>query len=295
MIRSLLRRRVRAAGGGGVFDVPLLLSRLAAGTGSTVVTGAVPLAAGDLPSGGAFALFVGGVEVAASLSTTGRPHPDGSARAVLVQHTRSLTFDGDVAAVLKLGTVQTLTASYAAQTFAALTATVGVWQTQTPIAGVVISTDSVRTCASGMLGPLTVRPSSIPVSPSWMAVVETRFDTIHEDKYAEYNGSLVSGGYGQYDPIYQNLVRWARTGNVNAFKQALRVYGVRRSRAGLQDPNRPIGSFMFLGPTGVGKTELTKALAAYLFDDDQALIRMDMSEYMEKHSVARLILSLIHI
>jgi ATP-dependent Clp protease ATP-binding subunit ClpB len=64
---------------------------------------------------------------------------------------------------------------------------------------------------------------------------------------------------------------------------------VRRSRAGLQDPNRPIGSFMFLGPTGVGKTELTKALAEYLFDDEHALIRVDMSEYMEKHSVARLI------
>ncbi len=64
---------------------------------------------------------------------------------------------------------------------------------------------------------------------------------------------------------------------------------VRRARAGLQDPNRPIGSFMFLGPTGVGKTELTKALAAYLFDDDQAMVRIDMSEYMEKHSVARLI------
>jgi ATP-dependent Clp protease ATP-binding subunit ClpB len=64
---------------------------------------------------------------------------------------------------------------------------------------------------------------------------------------------------------------------------------VRRARAGLQDPNRPIGSFMFLGPTGVGKTELTKALAAYMFDDEQALIRVDMSEYMEKHSVARLI------
>jgi ATP-dependent Clp protease ATP-binding subunit ClpB len=64
---------------------------------------------------------------------------------------------------------------------------------------------------------------------------------------------------------------------------------VRRARAGLQDPHRPIGSFMFLGPTGVGKTELTKALAGYLFDDDQALIRIDMSEYMEKHSVARLI------
>jgi ATP-dependent Clp protease ATP-binding subunit ClpB len=64
---------------------------------------------------------------------------------------------------------------------------------------------------------------------------------------------------------------------------------VRRSRAGLQDPNRPIGSFMFLGPTGVGKTELTKALAEYLFDDERALVRIDMSEYMEKHSVARLI------
>jgi ATP-dependent Clp protease ATP-binding subunit ClpB len=64
---------------------------------------------------------------------------------------------------------------------------------------------------------------------------------------------------------------------------------VRRARAGLQDPNRPIGSFMFLGPTGVGKTELTKALAAFLFDDEHAMVRIDMSEYMEKHSVARLI------
>jgi ATP-dependent Clp protease ATP-binding subunit ClpB len=64
---------------------------------------------------------------------------------------------------------------------------------------------------------------------------------------------------------------------------------VRRARAGLQDPNRPIGSFMFLGPTGVGKTELTKALAGFLFDDEAALVRIDMSEYMEKHSVARLI------
>ena len=64
---------------------------------------------------------------------------------------------------------------------------------------------------------------------------------------------------------------------------------VRRARAGLQDPHRPIGSFIFLGPTGVGKTELTKALAEYLFDDENALIRIDMSEYMEKHAVARLI------
>ena len=64
---------------------------------------------------------------------------------------------------------------------------------------------------------------------------------------------------------------------------------IRRARAGLQDPNRPIGSFLFLGPTGVGKTELAKALAEFLFDDEGAMIRVDMSEYMEKHSVARLI------
>ena len=64
---------------------------------------------------------------------------------------------------------------------------------------------------------------------------------------------------------------------------------VRRARAGLQDPNRPIGSFLFLGPTGVGKTELTKALAEFMFDDEQAITRLDMSEYMEKHSVSRMI------
>src|SRR5690606_24185435 len=63
---------------------------------------------------------------------------------------------------------------------------------------------------------------------------------------------------------------------------------VRRSRAGLQDPNRPMGSFLFLGPTGVGKTELTKALASFLFDDESAMVRIDMSEFMEKHSVSRL-------
>ena len=64
---------------------------------------------------------------------------------------------------------------------------------------------------------------------------------------------------------------------------------IRRARAGLQDPNRPLGSFLFLGPTGVGKTELTRALAGFLFDDDSAMVRIDMSEFMEKHSVARLI------
>src|SRR5256886_6242123 len=64
---------------------------------------------------------------------------------------------------------------------------------------------------------------------------------------------------------------------------------VRRARSGLQDPNRPIGSFIFMGPTGVGKTELARALAEFLFDDENAMVRIDMSEYMEKHTGARLI------
>ncbi len=83
----------------------------------------------------------------------------------------------------------------------------------------------------------------------------------------------------------------ALRGRVIGQEEALRAVSdaVRRARAGLQDPNRPIGSFMFLGPTGVGKTELTKALAGFLFDDDSAMTRVDMSEYMEKHSVSRLI------
>jgi ATP-dependent Clp protease ATP-binding subunit ClpB len=74
-------------------------------------------------------------------------------------------------------------------------------------------------------------------------------------------------------------------------KEAVRAVAnaVRRSRSGLQDPNRPVGSFIFLGPTGVGKTELARALAEFLFDDENAMVRIDMSEYMEKHSVARLI------
>jgi ATP-dependent Clp protease ATP-binding subunit ClpB len=76
-------------------------------------------------------------------------------------------------------------------------------------------------------------------------------------------------------------------GQVDAVKAVSTA--VRRARAGLQDPNRPLGSFLFLGPTGVGKTELTKALAGFMFDDDSAMVRIDMSEFMEKHSVARLI------
>ena len=73
--------------------------------------------------------------------------------------------------------------------------------------------------------------------------------------------------------------------------EAVRVVSeaVRRARAGLQDPRRPIGSFLFLGPTGVGKTELARALAEFLFDDEHAMVRLDMSEYQEKHTVARMI------
>ncbi len=83
----------------------------------------------------------------------------------------------------------------------------------------------------------------------------------------------------------------ALRGRVIGQEEALRAVAnaVRRARAGLQDPGRPIGSFLFLGPTGVGKTELTKALAAFLFDDDKAMVRIDMSEFMEKHAVSRLI------
>ena len=84
------------------------------------------------------------------------------------------------------------------------------------------------------------------------------------------------------DVLHQRVV--GQDEAINAVSDA-----IRRSRAGLADPNRPYGSFMFLGPTGVGKTELTKALAAFLFDTEEALIRLDMSEFMEKHSVARLI------
>ena len=81
------------------------------------------------------------------------------------------------------------------------------------------------------------------------------------------------------------------SGRVIGQDQAVKAIAsaVRRSRTGLQDPNRPIGSFIFLGPSGVGKTELAKSLASFLFDDEQAMIRLDMSEYMEKHEVAKLI------
>ncbi len=117
------------------------------------------------------------------------------------------------------------------------------------------------------------------VTPDLIAQVVSRWTGIPVDKMLE----------GERDKLLQMETQIAK--RVVGQKEAVQAVStaVRRSRAGLQDPNRPIGSFMFLGPTGVGKTELSRALAEFLFDDEHAMIRIDMSEYMEKHSVARLI------
>lgn len=117
------------------------------------------------------------------------------------------------------------------------------------------------------------------VSPAHIAHVVSRWTGIPVDKMLE----------GEKDKLLkmEDILRERVVGQPDAVVAVSKA--VRRARAGLQDPNRPIGSFMFLGPTGVGKTELTKALANFLFDDDTALLRIDMSEYMEKHAVARLI------
>jgi ATP-dependent Clp protease ATP-binding subunit ClpB len=117
------------------------------------------------------------------------------------------------------------------------------------------------------------------VTPDHIAQVVSRWTGIPVDKMLEGERDKL---LRMEDDLAKRVVGQAEA--VHAVSTA-----VRRARAGLQDPNRPIGSFMFLGPTGVGKTELTKALASFLFDDEQALLRIDMSEYMEKHSVARLI------
>ncbi|HRO49858.1 MAG TPA: ATP-dependent chaperone ClpB [Hyphomicrobium sp.] len=117
------------------------------------------------------------------------------------------------------------------------------------------------------------------VTPDQIAAVVSRWTGVPVDKMLE----------GERDKLLkmEEALEKRVVGQPEAVKAV--ATAVRRARAGLQDPNRPIGSFMFLGPTGVGKTELTKALASFLFDDDSALVRIDMSEFMEKHSVARLI------
>jgi len=126
--------------------------------------------------------------------------------------------------------------------------------------------------AAGMLAEEAVTPNHI-------AQVVSRWTGIPVDRMLE----------GEREKLLRMEEQLSKrvVGQAEAVKAV--ATAVRRARAGLQDPNRPIGSFMFLGPTGVGKTELTKALAQFLFDDEHALIRIDMSEYMEKHSVARLI------
>ena len=117
------------------------------------------------------------------------------------------------------------------------------------------------------------------VTPEHIAGVVSRWTGIPVDKMLE----------GEREKLLN--MEAALEARVVGQNEAVRAISnaVRRARAGLQDPNRPIGSFLFLGPTGVGKTELTKALASYLFDDDNAMVRIDMSEFMEKHAVARLI------
>jgi ATP-dependent Clp protease ATP-binding subunit ClpB len=117
------------------------------------------------------------------------------------------------------------------------------------------------------------------VTPDHVAAIVSRWTGIPVDKMLE----------GERDKLLRMEQELAKrvVGQQEAVDAVSKA--VRRARAGLQDPNRPIGSFIFLGPTGVGKTELTKALAAFLFDDETAMVRIDMSEYMEKHAVARLI------
>ncbi|MBM3649131.1 MAG: ATP-dependent chaperone ClpB [Alphaproteobacteria bacterium] len=117
------------------------------------------------------------------------------------------------------------------------------------------------------------------VTPEDIAAVVSRWTGVPVDKMLEGERAKL---LRMEDQIKKRVV--GQDEAVRAVSDA-----VRRARAGLQDPNRPIGSFLFLGPTGVGKTELTKAIAEFLFDDDQAMVRIDMSEFMEKHAVSRLI------
>jgi ATP-dependent Clp protease ATP-binding subunit ClpB len=134
---------------------------------------------------------------------------------------------------------------------------------------------AMETAADGQRGSMVQEA----VTPDNIAAVVSRWTGIPVERMLEGERDKL---LRMEDELSKRVVGQAEA--VHAVSTA-----VRRARAGLQDPNRPIGSFMFLGPTGVGKTELSRALAAFLFDDEHAMVRIDMSEYMEKHSVARLI------
>ncbi len=136
----------------------------------------------------------------------------------------------------------------------------------------------IQSADGGEVGPGSALVEEV-VLPTHIAQVVSRWTGIPVDRMLE----------GEREKLLQMEAQIGHRviGQSDAVAAVARA--VRRARAGLQDPNRPIGSFMFLGPTGVGKTELTKALAEFLFDDEHAMVRIDMSEFMEKHSVARLI------
>jgi ATP-dependent Clp protease ATP-binding subunit ClpB len=147
-------------------------------------------------------------------------------------------------------------------------------------------------------GRIPALEQAIAAEEARLATIQSRAKYLKEEVDAEDIAEIVARWTGI--PVSKMLEsERARLGKLEA-ELALRVVGqeeavaavanaVRRSRAGLQDPNRPTGSFIFLGPTGVGKTETARALAEFLFDDERAMVRLDMSEYMEKHSVARMI------
>ena len=142
--------------------------------------------------------------------------------------------------------------------------------------GVIPELEKTLADVEGKAGEVLVAEA---VTPDMVAGVVSRWTGVPVDKMLE----------GERDKLLrmEDVIGARVVGQPEAVHAV--ATAVRRARAGIQDPNRPIGSFMFLGPTGVGKTELTKALAWFLFDDETALLRIDMSEYMEKHSVARLI------
>jgi len=149
-----------------------------------------------------------------------------------------------------------------------------------------------------------IRYQRIPELEQELAAVETAQDDVGEGRLLqeEVTAETIAEVVGSWTGIPVAKLMEGEIERLQTMEKVLggRVVGqeeavqavsdaVRRSRAGLSDPSRPIGSFLFLGPTGVGKTELSKALAQFLFDDEQAIVRIDMSEYMEKHSVSRLI------